>query len=40
MSNINFFRVMTKAVGTPTEVIDFPDQSQDTFRITYTKINK
>ncbi len=36
MSNINFFRVMNKAVGTPTEVIDFPDQSQDTFRITYT----
>ena len=27
---------MTKAVGTPTEVVDFPNQNQDTFKITYT----
>ena len=34
MSNINFFRMLQSGGGEST--ITFPDQSQDTFRITYT----
>jgi|TARA_B110000908_G_C10160972_1_gene405989 hypothetical protein len=34
MSNINFFRILQSGGGEST--VTFPDQSQDTFRITYT----
>ena len=34
MSNINFFRILQSSGGEKT--VTFPDQSQDTFRITYT----